>query len=93
MAAGLPLLMAELRTRLECGELAGRPPTALSPGYPALDPESVARLVLADFDHLAASPREHPVSLTHWLALAEVARRLKLGLDTRQRDHSAQAKS
>ena len=76
-------LVAELRTRLERGELARRGRVELPSWRTLVDAEVATRVVLADVDHLhyLSEHRKRPVSAARWeLAVAEL-RHLKQALD------------
>jgi hypothetical protein len=69
-APDLAAWIAELRRRLEAGELAGRAPVEIGPGETLADVERGVRALLRDVDYFASlSPQEK--RLPHFVARRE----------------------
>ena len=85
-ADDLAAFIADLRGRLECGELARLPPIDLGNGLRLRDVELAAWVMLADVDRYAAMPpelRQRPVIAARRRLLADNLRRLRERLPDR----------
>jgi hypothetical protein len=80
MADDLAAFIADLRGRLDRGELAGQPPIDLANGHTVTDLELAVRVMLRDADRYASMPpeqRRRPITAAQRRLLADNLRRLR----------------